>query len=56
MEILKGYLKISWKGFVFSWVGKNNELVIKKGKNNDKRGGSLEKVFKQFLNNNNQSI
>jgi hypothetical protein len=45
MEILKGYLKISWKGFVFSWVGENNEVVIKKGKNNDKRGGSLEKIF-----------
>jgi hypothetical protein len=45
MEILKGYLKISWKGFVFSWVGEINEVVIKKGKNNDKRGGSLEKVF-----------
>jgi len=44
MEILKGYLKISWKGFVFSWVGENN-VVIKKGKNNDKRGGSLEKIF-----------
>jgi len=29
----------------FSWVGENNEVVIKKGKNNDKRGGSLEKVF-----------
>jgi hypothetical protein len=45
MELLKVYLKISWKGFVFLWVGENNEIVIKKGKCNDKRGGSLEKVF-----------
>jgi hypothetical protein len=45
MEILKGYLKISWKGFVFSWVGENIEVVIKKGKSSDKRSGSFEKVF-----------
>jgi hypothetical protein len=42
---LKGYLKISWKGFAFWWVGENNEVVIKKGTNNDKRGESLEKIF-----------
>jgi hypothetical protein len=45
MEILKGYLKISCKGLFFHGYEEKNEVVIKKGKNDDKRGGSLEKVF-----------
>jgi hypothetical protein len=27
------------------WVGENNEVVIQKGKNNDKQSGSFEKEF-----------
>jgi hypothetical protein len=46
MEILKGYLKISWKGFVFSWVGENNKVVIKKIKIMIKE----VEVLKRYLN------
>jgi hypothetical protein len=31
--------------FFLSWVQEKNEVVIKKGRNNDKRDGSLEKAL-----------